>query len=996
MSDDNRYTPLPKELHTHDAGVTPQPVVTEGNAGNYAPVPINQVQTGGEDPQIKHPSAYSANDYGLVGAGLGLTGAETLNTAKLAGEKLGIVPQSLQRYADTQIGHKFNLPLEALKKEAGVPYDLETYPLIQRAIKKVSGSEAVPDAYKKVYTVGPNGKPVFSHMEITPGTPEVPPVDLSKYKRTPMQIAKHFGELPVRAGVAGYDIGRGLSDPTSIGGLADIGAGISAAAAPLLKGKAKTIANVAGALPIVGGLIPGASAAPLKPHEVAGTAVDLATGWMSPTELGKGTTQPENEAYYPGMTGILHGTTLPPGHAEGGDIKKSPASIAGTLQEVGTVQGPSLASKWAEHLASLPQTTEDNLRHQQDVMNRAMPISMNNGKLEFGQADPEAMREMTDMVSGIGGMTKVVKDPIINALSKVMEPIKKSGAQLAREAEYVHDVRPTHNFSEAPKISIQDLQGGYLVGVPGDRSLAGHSLVSVNGVPLSKDTGLYGGPRYGQRKSDLGEDTFWASKSGAATALQNKARRAAELAGDNPVFGMYTAMAPDSSNFALHHTEALVNQLDALNPNKAKLRAFDNMIRDSYPEFLGMNHPEVMNQFAANSELRKHVADRLNKTKIVAQYDMPSGEATIHAITDPSLRNVKTGSTGYSVGELNPFASLTSETEHPTYDTKIPGKFKGQMIAQLPWEHYFPDAAKQIAADPKQAPYAWGTFKMGDYNQPVTQELVDKIAPIEEMVKSAAKDFGYENAVKQMAAPTTAAAPAVNRINMNYKDVTKRIPELQESAQQIMAGTGSREAHEALVNTHKPVLPFDFVPKPATPEEAIGALSADKKDLYGVPSKTLQAGHPVGLRLDIPAYSNHGVWVPTVHEQASGFGAGKAIGHESVASVLNPQFGMSDKAALSIASGKPKGTIATIKGNWNPVDQEQAVANAQEYLNHPDWRQVGMDPERHGYFYDRETMEPITHAEEALQIGPLVLAKKPVYGNKEDFKFADGGLAHLR
>lgn len=236
-----------------------------------------------------------------------------------------------------------------------------------------------------------------------------------------------------------------------------------------------------------------------------------------------------------------------------------------------------------------------------------------------------------------------------------------------------------------------------------------------------------------------------------------------------------------------------------------------------------------------------------------------------------------------------------------------------------------------------------------------------------------------------------AAKPAVNRLNMHYKDVTKRIPELQESAQNILAGTGTREGHEALVNSRKPVLPFEFIPKPATREEAINALHKDKKALYGVPSQTLQAGHPVGLRLDIPAYSDHGVWVPTIHEQGSGFGAGKTIGHESVASVLNPSFGMSEKAALSIAAGKPKGTIATIKGEWNPVNQEQAVANAQDYLNHPEWRQVGMDPERHGYFYDRATMEPITSAEEALQIGPLVLARKPVYGKKEDFKFSEGG-----
>jgi hypothetical protein len=238
--------------------------------------------------------------------------------------------------------------------------------------------------------------------------------------------------------------------------------------------------------------------------------------------------------------------------------------------------------------------------------------------------------------------------------------------------------------------------------------------------------------------------------------------------------------------------------------------------------------------------------------------------------------------------------------------------------------------------------------------------------------------------------------PIVDRINMHFKDVTKRIPQLQEGAQKMQGGEMTREAYEQLVNTHKPVTPFAFIPKPATREEAMNALTSDKKDLFGVPSQTLPAGHPVGLRLDIPAYSNHGVWVPTVHEQASGFGAGKAIGHESVAHVLNPQFGMSDKAALSIAAGKPKGTIATIKGNWNPTDEQAAVAKAQEYLNHPEWRQVGMDPERHGYFYDRATMEPITHAEEALQIGPLVLAKKPKYGKKEDFKFAKGGLTHLK
>jgi len=233
--------------------------------------------------------------------------------------------------------------------------------------------------------------------------------------------------------------------------------------------------------------------------------------------------------------------------------------------------------------------------------------------------------------------------------------------------------------------------------------------------------------------------------------------------------------------------------------------------------------------------------------------------------------------------------------------------------------------------------------------------------------------------------------PLVDRINMHFKDVTKRVPELQEGAQKIKDEQMTRAQYEKLVNKHKPVKPYEFVPKPATREDAINALTADKRDLFGTPSSTLKAGHPVGLRLDIPAYSDHGVWVPAVHQQDAGFGAGERIGYENIAGVLNPTFGMSEKAALNIAAGKPKGTIATIKGEWNPMDEQMAIARAQEYLDHPEWAQVGMDPERHGYFYDRRTMQPITAAEEAIQIGPLVLAKKPQYGNKKDYKYNDGG-----
>lgn len=312
----------------------------------------------------------------------------------------------------------------------------------------------------------------------------------------------------------------------------------------------------------------------------------------------------------------------------------------------------------------------------------------------------------------------------------------KSAKQLAREAGYVHDVVPTHKFSTPKQISIQDLQGKTLVGVPGDRTLTGHEVRAVNRVPLSKPVEQQGGPMYGLRQQDLGNPYFWASNDAAAIGLQNKARRAQQQYG-NDVFGLYTAMAPNAGNYALHTTETLLNQIPAMNPRKKDIAAFDKIIRERYPSFAGVTDPDVLEQLARDSKMRKFLAERLNKTTVAEQYGMPSGEATIHAITEPALRNVPVGNTGFTVGKLHPEKELTPNIDvtHGTYNTNIPGEFQGQMIAQLPWQMYFPEAAAKIASNPRQAgPNAWGTFKMGDFNQPVTQELVDKIAPLEEAI----------------------------------------------------------------------------------------------------------------------------------------------------------------------------------------------------------------------------------------------------------------------
>lgn len=197
--------------------------------------------------------------------------------------------------------------------------------------------------------------------------------------------------------------------------------------------------TIVGGLPFAGNMIGSANAEPL---DVPGTTFDVATGLMgapglmlSPSPLGEATIHPKNKAYRPGMTGILHGTRLPPeGHAEGGDIKKPSAGIAGVYQQVGPVKGPSLSSIFSEHIASLPQKTEANLRQQQDIMDRAFA------------GDREAMKEFTNMVAGVGGMIKPT------SLAELMELIKqRGGIEAAKRLEKAADLVPNLEHQYQPQ-----------------------------------------------------------------------------------------------------------------------------------------------------------------------------------------------------------------------------------------------------------------------------------------------------------------------------------------------------------------------------------------------------------------------------------------------------------------------------------------------------------------------------------------------------------------
>ena len=220
-----------------------------------------------------------------------------------------------------------------------------------------------------------------------------------------------------------------------------------------------------------------------------------------------------------------------------------------------------------------------------------------------------------------------------------------------------------------------------------------------------------------------------------------------------------------------------------------------------------------------------------------------------------------------------------------------------------------------------------------------------------------------------------------------------KIPQLETAAKALLAGVITRAEYDKTVKQFKPVTKYTSVPRPATDEEALSALHENKRQHWRG-ADDFPEGHLVGLRLDIPAYSDHGVWVNSIHDES---GAKTPVKYGPVSSVRNAEFDPGPSKAQRVATGETnKSPFAKIKGEWQPMTDEEAVAHMKEHLNNPDYVQVGYDPRRRDYFYHRgDTRKPITHAEHVVQIGPLVLAKNPVYGKRKDFGLARGGVVHM-
>ena len=176
------------------------------------------------------------------------------------------------------------------------------------------------------------------------------------------------------------------------------------------------------------------------------------------------------------------------------------------------------------------------------------------------------------------------------------------------------------------------------------------------------------------------------------------------------------------------------------------------------------------------------------------------------------------------------------------------------------------------------------------------------------------------------------------------------------------------------------IIPLGAVQKIPTFREMIRSLKSKAtagliRQGGGQGYERIPMGKRVSSRLDIPSYLETDTWIVTVHHIPTEK-KGTVIGYAKSAVLNNVEFAEFNNAAKNVAAGiKNKSTFARMEGDWVDASAIQAEQMANEALNNPDWVEVGMNPNRYGYFYIKETGQRILSSPQVIQVGPLVMAK---------------------
>jgi hypothetical protein len=294
---------------------------------------------------------------------------------------------------------------------------------------------------------------------------------------------------------------------------------------------------------------------------------------------------------------------------------------------------------------------------------------------------------------------------------------------------------PDPRFDPVPvkKMTPEDLYGK--VGIPllGDRAEAGKILKSVEGQEV--DVPLEGG-RYYMRSHTYPKQpeksAAWSSDKAPTSKLSKAIQRGAETGKD--VMGINILGSHTNVDFNTMLSSTFAQRFDPSAVKKSTIKEFNKEVQDKFPDFLGIDHPELLDQLntPGKGNLRKYFIDRAAQAKY-QNSGFPDMASSVKAVTDPELLDLPTGSSGLAIARMDPEGRIITDPlhEHGTYKFPLAGEYAGELEIPLDFRDIFQSStdARRLFSLPVQSDLRSLSFQSPAV-QEFNQEWLDRVMPI--------------------------------------------------------------------------------------------------------------------------------------------------------------------------------------------------------------------------------------------------------------------------
>lgn len=332
--------------------------------------------------------------------------------------------------------------------------------------------------------------------------------------------------------------------------------------------------------------------------------------------------------------------------------------------------------------------------------------------------------------------------PSINIIQKGrLDPQGYGSTKLARPIEAYTPTTIAGNRALTPKkvITLEDLEGGYLLPLYGDRSSGEGLLARIGDLDLQRRYALEGGVDFMRGAAAQDDSAMWASAKHIIDSLARASGKAPEGA---DVYGVTVSMAPDALDFASFTPRVAADILQQSALPKRTVAAFDKKMSESIPNWPGLMS-EALDGFLLNTTSNNRKAFlRYVDSEAAAKAGIPTDAtaAARYAVTDPAQRSMGAGQAGLGISRVNRSAPLVENPSvpHSTYPVQMAGEeyvggLQMPLDQSLLWPDAFADFATRVVTDKKtgktspfNAAHKTYAMKMELPLQKVTPQMVDQ------------------------------------------------------------------------------------------------------------------------------------------------------------------------------------------------------------------------------------------------------------------------------